>query len=58
MVFLRSGFVYLQPHPEEQPSGCVSKELPESTGSSFETALSRLLRMRAVGEGPDQQSLT
>ncbi|MFL5163975.1 MAG: cobaltochelatase subunit CobN, partial [Microvirga sp.] len=24
------------PHPEEQPSGCISKEDPESTGSSFE----------------------
>ena len=38
-----------RPHPEEQPSGCVSKEDPEHTEPSFETALPRLLRMRPQG---------
>ncbi|MGO4525093.1 cobaltochelatase subunit CobN [Microvirga sp. 2MCAF35] len=29
------------PHPEERPSGCVSKEVPARTGSSFETVALR-----------------
>jgi hypothetical protein len=39
---------HLSPHPEEVTHVTVSKEeaFPESTGSSFETPLSRLLRMR------------
>jgi|GEM_PF-5193227 len=53
MTLLRSGLIILSPHPEEQRS-CVSKEPPESTGSSFETALTRLLRMRLVGESTDK----
>jgi hypothetical protein len=57
MALLRSGLITLCLHPEEQRS-CVSNELPENTGSSFETALSRLLRMREGSESPDQQSLT
>lgn len=27
----------LSPHPEEQQSGCVSKDAAERTGASFET---------------------
>ena len=49
--------ILLRPHPEEQRS-CVSKEGSECTGSSFETALSRLLRMRLVGESIGQQLMT
>jgi hypothetical protein len=54
MALLRSGFIILSPHPEEQ-HGCVSKEPPVLSGTSFETALSRLLRMRAVGESSDRR---
>jgi hypothetical protein len=53
MALLRSGLINLSPRPEEQRS-CVSKEDPESTGTSFETALSRLLRMRSVGDSTDR----
>ncbi len=35
-TFRDSSFVSLCPHPEEARSA-VSKEVPESTGSSFET---------------------
>jgi cytochrome P450 len=47
MALLRSGLITLSPHPEEQHS-CASKDRPVLSGTSFETALSRLLRMRSV----------
>jgi hypothetical protein len=54
---MRSGPMNLSPLPEEQRS-CVSKEVQESAGSSFETALSRLLRKRSAGESIDRQAVT
>jgi hypothetical protein len=42
----------LSSHPEERPESASRRMLqmvPEPPGASFETPLSRLLRMRAVG---------
>jgi hypothetical protein len=55
MALLRSRLMNLSPHPGEQPSGCVSKGPPVLSGTSFETALSRLLRIRLMGESTDRR---
>jgi hypothetical protein len=56
MALLRNRLINPSPHPEEQRS-CVSKEPPVLSGTSFETALSRLLRMRSAGESTDRRSV-
>ncbi|MBA1156705.1 cobaltochelatase subunit CobN [Microvirga mediterraneensis] len=40
------------PHPEEQPSGCVSKDLPAHTGPSFETPAAQAPQDEGCGAFP------
>jgi hypothetical protein len=41
----------LSPHPEEQPSGCVSKDAPDGSGASWNILRDAILRIAPQDEG-------